>query len=86
MDKLLTGLILMRLPITAICQNNTTDNQPDKESWNFDIAPYLWFSSLKGDISFQQQSVPVEAGFKDILDQLSFGVLVHAERVKDPGQ
>lgn len=62
---------------------NTSDNVPVNESnWEFDVAPYIWFSSIKGNVGFLNQTVPVEAEFKDILDQLSFGILVHGEAQK----
>lgn len=64
---------------------NMPDNLPEKESnWEFDVTPYMWFSSLKGDVSFLNQSVPVTTEFKDIWDQLSFGFLLHAEAQKGP--
>ena len=75
--------------LLLVCSNwliigqNTSGNVPLNESnWEFDVTPYIWFSSLKGDVSFLNQSVPVNAEFKDLLDQLSFGFLLHAEAQK----
>ena len=69
----------MCMPCILFGQNNSANMQTNKPGWEIDIAPYLWFSSITGDVSFLQQSIPVEVEFKDILDQLSFGALVHAE-------
>lgn len=82
MTKFKSIFLIICIPILAMGQNSTSDYQTDKDSWSFDVTPYLWFSSIQGNISFLNQSVPVESEFKDILDQLSFGALVHAEAKK----
>ena len=64
---------------------NISDNITEKASnWEFDVTPYLWFSSIKGNVSFLDQTVPVNAEFKDLIDQLSFGVMLHGEAHKGP--
>jgi len=82
MNKLFLISILTFIPLIAISQNNSSDDQSDKDSWNFDATPYIWFSSLSGEVKTKNVSAPVEAEFKDILDQLSFGALVHFEANK----
>jgi hypothetical protein len=72
-------VLLVLLPLCILGQNSPSDEQTNKTSWEFDIAPYIWFSSLKGDISFRDQSLPVNANFKDILNRLKFGAMIHAE-------
>ncbi len=74
-------LLIASLPILVLGQNQDLD-QNSGSQWEFDIAPYIWFSSIKGNIGFLNQTVPVEAEFKDILDQLSFGALLHGEAHK----
>jgi len=82
MKKIFMLILLCCFSGAMLGQSIDTDSQDSDSKWNFDVAPYLWFSSLKGDISFLDRSIPVEAEFKDILDQLSFGVLIHAEANK----
>ena len=80
----LTLLLLFCFNVMAFGQDNS-DNLSDKESnWEFDVTPYLWFASLKGDVSFLNQTVPTNIEFKDILDQLSIGAFVHLETHKGP--
>ena len=78
----LTFLLLICFNLIAFGQDNP-DSLPENDSnWEFDLTPYMWFSSLKGDVSFLNQSVPVNTEFKDIWDQLSFGFLLHGEAQK----
>ncbi len=80
MHKKLLYLLFAVMPLLLIGQ---TDDDDTSSSWEFDIAPNLWMASLKGNIGYLDQSVPVEARFKDILDQLSFGAMLHAEAHND---
>ncbi len=42
--------------------------------WHFSLAPYLWMSGIKGDVSVASlPSVPVDAPFSDILDNFDIG-------------
>jgi hypothetical protein len=72
----------MLIPLVNFGQNTPSDEETNKTSWEFDIAPYVWFSGIKGDIGFREQSVPVNAKFKDILNNLTFGGMLHAEANK----
>lgn len=83
MKKLFFNLLLFFLSVSLTAQNNegTSDVKP---KWEFDVTPYMWFISLKGEVSFLNQSVPVDTEFKDIWNQLSFGFLLHAEAQKGP--
>ena len=84
MKNTLTILLIISFNCLIFGQN-TPDNPQDNESnWEFDVTPYMWFSSLKGEVSFLNQSVPVDTEFKDIWDQLSFGFLLHGEAQNGP--
>ena len=63
-------------------QADDIETQDPDSKWSYDVTPYLWFSSLKGNVSFLDQTVPVNAEFKDLFDQLSFGTMLHGEAHK----
>ena len=62
--------------------------KPDPRSamdgkWHFDVAPYMWFSGIKGDVSVGPFTVPVDQSFSDIIKEFDFGVQAHFEGRKD---
>ncbi len=79
---LLVVIFLLSVPLAILGQDSSKNKQTGTTPWKFDLAPYLWFSSIKGDIGFRERSLPVNAKFKDILDKLSFGAMLHAEANK----
>jgi hypothetical protein len=83
MKKIVFILILISIPNLVFGQGDSTDPPNEESKWEFNITPYLWFASIDADISFLDQTVPVEASFSDILENLKFGVLLHAEANKD---
>ncbi len=80
MKKIILYLLVAMMPFFLIGQDADNDSS---SSWEFDVAPNFWLASLKGNIGYLDQSLPVEAEFKDLLDQLSFGLMLHAEARKD---
>ncbi|MBO6608045.1 hypothetical protein [Psychroserpens sp.] len=77
--------VLIGLTINTYAQTDSTDSLQDdnnNKSWQFDATPYIWFAGLSSDIAFREQNVPFDAEFKDILENLSFGFLMHAEARK----
>ncbi len=72
---LISGLLI---PIAA--RGGTTDIavneiQPQPETWSFRTAVYLWTLGLDGDMVVKGRSVPVDVGFKDILEDLDFSIM-----------
>ena len=52
--------------------------------WHFNVVPYVWMSSIEGDISVGNRlSVPVDASFSDILDNFDLGFQGRFEARKD---
>ena len=83
--KRLSIIVILICSIGSIySQNDTPTEVNNSTNWQFDVTPYLWFSSIEGDISFLSQTIPVEASFKDIWDQLSFAAMLHMEASKGP--
>ena len=80
MKKHIIYCILFCISFVTFSQTETdTTIENTEDSWEFDVTPYAWFAGLNADISFLEQTVPVSAEFKDVLDNLSIGALMHAE-------
>lgn len=56
--------------------------QDPGEDWEFVVAPYILVASIKGDASVGRVGGPVDVKFGDILKNLEFGAMVHAEARK----
>ena len=82
MKKIVFILIIMSIPNLVFGQGDSADPQTEESKWEFDLTPYIWFAGMNADISFLDQTIPVEAKFKDVLKDLKFGVLLHAEAKK----
>jgi len=68
--------MLLSLTSSLLAQNS--DPAPDSK-WKVALTPYLWFAGASADIGFRDQTIPVEAEFKDVLENLKMGFLMHAE-------
>jgi len=79
-NTLLLGLVLC-CSFVSFAQTET-ENKDTDQSWQFDVAPYMWFAGIEGEISFLNQTAPVMAEFSDIWANLSFGFMAHAEATK----
>jgi hypothetical protein len=52
--------------------------------WHFIVAPYVWFTGMKGDVSVKGiKDVPIDKSFSDVISDFHFGVLGHFEGRKD---
>jgi len=47
--------------------------------WQFEVAPYAWFTYLAGTITFFDQEVPVDLEFGAIWDHLHFALMLDAD-------
>lgn len=53
------------------------EEQSNKENeWEFNVAPYLWFLSLSGDVTVKGQESDVDIGFEDIWDELNIAAML----------
>lgn len=60
-------------------QSKNTDN-----SWKFTVTPYLWMTSIKGDLTVINQNIPVDLNFsEDVISNLKMAAMVHAEAKKN---
>ena len=54
----------------------------ESDSWEFRVTPYLWMLGLDGTTAALGNDVPVDASFKDILDNLNIALSVNMELSK----
>ena len=79
MKKIIVYIILFCIPFVGIAQS-TKEKQVTDQSWNFSVTPYLWMTSLKGDMTVLRKDIPVDAKFNDdILSNLKMAAMLHAE-------
>jgi hypothetical protein len=53
------------------------EEQSDKESeWEFKVAPYLWFLSLKGDVTVRGLESDLDIDFDKIWDELNIAAML----------
>lgn len=82
-------LILYAICFSVISSYSQTDKQQEDSittndnSWEFNLTPYAYMAGLSGDIIFETQSIPVDASFSDLLNNLSFGAMFHGEATKN---
>ena len=74
--------LVAALPATAAAQDRPTMAMDGQ--WHFAVAPYFWFSGVKGDVSVRNlPEVPIEKSFSDIWSDFQIGALAHFEGRKD---
>jgi len=55
------------------------EDNPVSEEWSFQLAPYLWFIALDGDVTVRGQKSSVDLGFDDIVQKLNVGTMIEGE-------
>ena len=79
---IVTALVVGAGPAEAQAQSRPT--LAEDGQWHFVVAPYLWFSGLKGDLSVKGlPEIPVEKSFSDIWSDFHIGFLGHFEGRKN---
>ena len=76
------GLFLLIFFSCLIIRAQDTPEQ-DQKSWNFEVTPYAWLAGVSGDISFLDQSLPVDVELDEILEDLSLGIILNLEARKN---
>lgn len=79
---LVVAVFLLTAGIPAFAQSpsprGSTSAMDDR--WHFTVAPYMWFSGIKGNVSIANlPAVPVDAPFSDVWDSFDFGLEGHFE-------
>jgi hypothetical protein len=74
--------ILLAMAVPTWAQDRPTAAMDGR--WHFNLAPYMWMTGIKGDISVGNRlSVPVDASFSDIRDNFDLGFQGRFEARKD---
>jgi opacity protein-like surface antigen len=72
------------LPAPARAQAANRPTAAMDGEWHFTLAPYMWFSAIKGDVSVGNlPPIPVDASVSDILSNFDFGLEGHFEARKN---
>lgn len=66
-------------PETAAVENAPESETDRTTEWEFELAPYLWWSGVKSTVEFGDIESTTDIGFLDAVDHLKFGGLIHAE-------
>lgn len=67
---------------TTTVQNTPETSTPAEHTpreWEFEVAPYLWWSGVKSTIEYGDVETSSELSFLDAIEHLKFGGLIHAE-------
>lgn len=77
------------LPLTAVLSTvglacHAGAQEAESEDWEFSLIPYVWMSSMDGDVSIGDTSVPFDMSFSDILDRLDLAFMGRFEAWKKP--
>lgn len=83
MKKIILCLLVFSIPFVGFSQTETVSNK-SKDSWEFEVTPYLWMTSLNGSMTVLNNSVPVDLNFtNDILSNLKMAAMFHGEAKKN---
>ncbi len=65
--------------ISALAAPPASAEDPVSEDWQFQVAPYVWALAAEGDATVKGQEVDVDLSFKDIVEELNYGVMLQGE-------
>jgi hypothetical protein len=68
--------------LTTFVSSVAAEEKPAESGWEFQVAPYLWAISMNGNMTVKGLVADVDIGFKDILDELDFAVMLVYEARK----
>ncbi len=54
-------------------------SEPTDEDWQFEIAPYAWFTFITGSTTFRDQGTDVNVTFDEIWDQLHMAFMLDTD-------
>ena len=73
------GLALAIALALSPCRPVHAEDNPVSEGWSFQLAPYMWFIALDGDVTVRGQDSSVDLGFDDILKKLNIAAMIQGE-------
>jgi hypothetical protein len=77
--RLLIALLLLTsvVPAQSVSAQIMSYNR-----WKIDVTPYFWLSGLNGDVTVDGTRVPIDLGFNDVSEFISWGISAHVEARK----
>ncbi|MEX1348142.1 MAG: hypothetical protein AB1Z31_10455 [Desulfobacterales bacterium] len=65
------------LMLAACVSSVSAEEKPAaNSSWEFQVAPYMWFISLEGDVTVKGQESDIDLNFSDIWDELNIAAML----------
>ncbi len=79
--------LVMAIVVLIVAVNvpavSAEEKQNENSGWEFQVAPYMWFISMDGDVKVKGQKSDVDASFSDIWDELNIAAMVAFEGRKN---
>ncbi len=82
--KSLYFLISLLVPCVTFADAPRELSAPDPDRWWFEVAPYVWATSMKTDAEIGPVEAESEFDFGDIFQNLSGALMLHGEAHKGP--
>ena len=75
--KVLVILFIVALILASFAPLVSAEEKANEQSdWEFQVAPYMWFVSMDGDVTVKGQKSGVDTSFSDIWDELNIAGMI----------
>ena len=65
-------IAITAMMLSVFVPSVTAEEKPaENTTWEFQVAPYMWFISLEGDVTVKGQESDLDLNFSDIWDELN---------------
>jgi len=83
-SQIQVGHLLARLAclLGLLAPSYAGAEDPLSDDWQFRIAPYAWALAADGDVTVKGQKSDLDLSFKDIWEELNYGVMLEGEARK----
>jgi hypothetical protein len=82
MDQIMRLIACLIGLIGALAALPASAEDPVSDDWQFQLAPYVWALAADGDVTVKGQKSDVSLSFKDIFEELNYGVMLQGEARK----
>ncbi|MEM7224547.1 MAG: hypothetical protein AAF495_16330 [Pseudomonadota bacterium] len=82
--RLAAALLAAALAATPAAAAEEPADGLTQGGWRFNVAPYVWFISVEGDMTIKGLESEVDASFSDIWNNLNIGFFGRVEAQKGP--
>ena len=77
--SIVSGALALGLGLAASTASAQDEEKRENETTSFEIEPYLWMAGAKGTIGVRGLQSDVGVKFKDVWDDLDFGIMAAAK-------